>query len=105
MVAVEQQVSRLVVVAHQAVVAGGGAVFGGVRRAVSVVAGLGIEVTDLERAAGDAAERILVSDELAQDSGAAFGRNPRIVRFDGEGRKEAAWGREPGPGKLAEPQG
>jgi sugar lactone lactonase YvrE len=31
--------------------------------------------------------------------------NSRVVRFDAEGRKEAAWGREPGPGKLAEPQG
>jgi sugar lactone lactonase YvrE len=27
------------------------------------------------------------------------------VRFDAEGRKEAEWGREKGPGKLAEPHG
>ncbi len=31
--------------------------------------------------------------------------NSRVVRFSPDGLKEAAWGREPGAGKLAEPQG
>ncbi|HTS01082.1 MAG TPA: NHL repeat-containing protein, partial [Thermoanaerobaculia bacterium] len=31
--------------------------------------------------------------------------NSRIVRFDARGLKDGAFGREPGPGQLAEPQG
>ena len=31
--------------------------------------------------------------------------NNRVVRFDAEGRKETEWGKTPGDGKLAEPQG
>ena len=31
--------------------------------------------------------------------------NNRVVRFDAEGRKETEWGKTPGDGRLAEPQG
>ena len=63
----------LVAVGEGAVVAGGLARLLGIRRTAEVRAGLGIEVAELERLAGDRRLRARVARESAQDARATLG--------------------------------
>ena len=71
--AVDRRVFELVAVGEQAVVAGAFAVVGSPVTAAEVLAGVGVEVGDLQRGAGGDRDGVRFGLQAAQDAGATLG--------------------------------